>query len=191
MKKGTLYIFTGPSGTGKGTMLRHVLDHDKDLFLSISATTREPRVGEVDGEHYFFLSKEEFEAKAEAGEFLECAEYVGNYYGTLEAPVQKQLDMGRDVILEIEVQGALQVSKARHDAVMIFVAPPNFEELARRLKARATEKEEVVQARLQTALNELSHQNEFDYIIVNEDLEQAIKDLEAIFKVGRMRNKNK
>ena len=130
MRKGTLYVFTGPSGAGKGTVLSRLLSEDEKLFFSISATTRAPRPGEKDGVQYYFLTKEDFEAKIAANAFLEHAKYVDNYYGTLEAPVNEKLEAGYDVILEIEVQGAMQVHEKRPDAVMVFIAPPSFEELA-------------------------------------------------------------
>ena len=141
MRKGTLYVFTGPSGAGKGTVLSRLLSEDEKLFFSISATTRAPRPGEKDGVQYYFLTKEDFEAKIAANAFLEHAKYVDNYYGTLEAPVNEKLEAGYDVILEIEVQGAMQVHEKRPDAVMVFIAPPSFEELANRLRGRGTEDE--------------------------------------------------
>ena len=187
MRKGTLYIFTGPSGTGKGTLLSRVMAQDDRLFLSVSATTRAPRQGEQDGVHYCFLSREEFDRRVEAGAFLEYAHYVGNSYGTLEAPVQQKLEEGYDVVLEIEVQGAMAVHSKRPDAVMIFVAPPSFDELASRLRGRGTESEETVEARLATAREELRHQEEFDYLVVNDDLKAAVRDLSAIFIAERCR----
>lgn len=187
-KRGTLYIFTGPSGTGKGTLLNRVMQQDKNLFLSVSATTRAPRSGEVDGQQYYFLTKEAFAEKVEQGAFLEYATYVGNHYGTLEAPVEERLQAGKDVILEIEVQGAMHVHEKRPDAVMIFVAPPSFEELAARLRGRGTETESVITNRLETAKKELSYQEKFDYIIVNDDLEQASAALASIFIAERCRN---
>lgn len=130
MRKGTLYVFTGPSGAGKGTVLGRLVKEDDRLFFSISATTRAPRPGEQDGVHYYFLEKSDFENKIAQGAFLEHAQYVGNYYGTLEAPVNEKLEEGFDVILEIEVQGAMQIKQKRPDAVLVFIAPPSFEELA-------------------------------------------------------------
>ncbi len=188
-RRGTLYIFTGPSGTGKGTLLSRVMKQDDALFLSVSATTRQPRAGERDGEQYYFLSREQFSEKIEQGAFLEYATYVGNSYGTLEAPVQEKLDAGWDVILEIEVQGALAVHAKRPDAVMIFVAPPSFEELAERLRGRGTESEEVIRVRLETARHEMQQRAVFDYLIVNDDLEQATGQLSAIFVAERCRNR--
>ncbi len=191
MKKGTLYIFTGPSGTGKGTLLKRIMQQDEKLFLSVSATTRSPRVGECEGVHYFFLSHEEFEERVCKNAFLEHASYVGHRYGTLEAPVEEQLAKGNDVILEIEVQGAMQIHRKRPDAVMIFVAPPSFEELERRLCERGTEQTEVLALRLETAHREMDYQLYFDYIIVNDDLEQSARALASIFIAQRYRNLQK
>ena len=187
MRKGKLYIFTGPSGTGKGTLLGRVMKEDDRLFLSVSATTRAPRDGEQNGVNYYFLTHEEFDCRVAAGAFLEYASYVGNSYGTLEAPVQQKLDAGFDVVLEIEVQGAMAVHRKRPDAVMIFVAPPSFEALSERLHGRGTECEETVKARLETARQELQHQMEFDYLVVNDDLDTAARDLSAIFFAERCR----
>lgn len=184
-KKGKLYVFTGPSGTGKGTILNTVLQKDKKLFLSVSATTRTAREGEIHGKHYYFLDKQEFEGKIEQGEFLEHAQYVGNYYGTLEQPVNTQLEKGNDVVLEIEVQGAMQIQKKRPDAVMIFVAPPSMEELERRLVGRGTEQADKIKARMRTAEQEMKFADKFDYIIVNDDLDSAIDDLLAILRAER------
>ncbi len=187
-KNGKLYVFTGPSGTGKGTILSQVLKQDKRLFLSVSATTRAPREGETHGKHYYFLDKQTFEDKINKGEFLEHAQYVGNYYGTLEQPVNEQLKSGNDVVLEIEVQGAMQIHEKRPDAVMIFVAPPSIEELERRLIGRGTENAEKIAARMKTAEEELKQSDKFDYIIVNDDLDCAIADLLAILRAERCRN---
>ena len=190
-KKGQLYVFTGPSGTGKGTILGQVLEQDKNVFLSVSATTRAPRDGEQDGVHYYFLTHEAFEEKIKQGAFLEYAQYVGNYYGTLEAPVDQQLAQGRDVVLEIEVQGAMQIHNKRPDAVMVFVAPPSMDELERRLRGRGTESDEKVQGRLQTARQEMGFANRFDYIITNDRLEDAVADLLAVLAAERCRNRDK
>ena len=187
-KNGKLYVFTGPSGTGKGTILSQVLKQDKRLFLSVSATTRAPREGETHGKHYYFLDKQTFEDKINKGEFLEHAQYIGNYYGTLEQPVNEQLKSGNDVVLEIEVQGAMQIHEKRPDAVMIFVATPSIEELERRLIGRGTENAEKIAARMKTAEEELKQSDKFDYIIVNDDLDCAIADLLAILRAERCRN---
>ena len=185
MRKGTLYVFTGPSGAGKGTVLSRLLSEDEKLFFSISATTRAPRPGEKDGVQYYFLTKEDFEAKIAANAFLEHAKYVDNYYGTLEAPVNEKLEEGCDVILEIEVQGAMQVHEKRPDAVMVFIAPPSFEELANRLRGRGTEDEAKVQKRLETAKGELAQQDKFDYVVVNDTVERAVEELHGILAKRR------
>lgn len=187
MNPGKLFVFTGPSGTGKGTILSQVLAAEPQLRLSVSATTRQPREGEVNGVHYWFMSQADFESKIEQDAFLEHACYVGNYYGTPEQPVNDQLANGYDVILEIEVQGAMQIHKKRPDAVMVFVAPPSVEELANRLRGRGTESEDKVAARLAQAQTELTYQSQFDYVIVNDDLNEAIADLRAILRAERCR----
>ena len=174
MHKGNLYVFTGPSGAGKGTVLRRLLEEVPGLFLSISATTRAPRPGEVDGEHYYFISKEVFERKIAENAFLEYAQYVGHCYGTLERPVEERLAAGSDVILEIEVQGAMQVHEKRPDAVMVFLAPPSMEELSARLHGRGTESEDKIRRRLETAQHELEYQAHFDHIVVNDTVEGAV-----------------
>ena len=170
MRKGTLYVFTGPSGAGKGTVLSRLLSEDEKLFFSISATTRAPRPGEKDGVQYYFLTKEDFEAKIA---------------GTLEAPVNEKLEEGCDVSLEIEVQGAKQVHEERPDAVMVFIAPPSFEELANRLRGRGTEDEAKVQKRLETAKGELAQQDKFDYVVVNDTVERAVEELHGILAKRR------
>ena len=185
MRKGTLYVFTGPSGAGKGTVLSKLLSEDEKLFFSISATTRAPRPGEKNGVQYYFLTKEDFESKIAENAFLEHAKYVDNYYGTLEAPVNEKLEAGFDVILEIEVQGAMQVHEKRPDAVMVFIAPPSFEELANRLRGRGTEDEAKVQKRLETAKGELAQQDKFDYVVVNDTVERAVNELHEILAKRR------
>ena len=185
MRKGTLYVFTGPSGAGKGTLLSRLRAQDDRLFYSISATTRAPRPGETDGVQYYFLSKPDFEEKIAQNAFLEHARYVDNYYGTLEAPVNEKLEQGFDVILEIEVQGAMQVHEKRPDAVMVFIAPPSFEELAARLRGRGTEDEEKVLKRLETAKEELKQQNAFDYVVVNDEIDRAVEELKGILAKRR------
>ncbi len=183
--KGTLYIFTGPSGTGKGTLISRLREEDKKVYYSVSATTRAPRPDEEDGVHYFFLAKEDFERRISENAFLEYAKYVDNYYGTLEAPVNEKLEEGFDVILEIEVQGALQVRGKRPDAVMVFIAPPSFDELAARLRGRGTEDEAKVEKRLETAREELKAQDKFDYVVVNDVVERAVEELQSILASRR------
>ena len=185
MNKGTLYVFTGPSGAGKGTLLSRLMAEDDRLFYSISATTRAPRSGETDGVQYYFLTRADFERKIAQKAFLEHARYVDNYYGTLEAPVNEKLAEGYDVILEIEVQGAMQVHQKRPDAVMVFIAPPSFEELAARLRGRGTEDEEKVRKRLETAKEELKSRDRFDYVVVNDEIDRAVRELQGILAARR------
>ncbi len=182
---GTLYVFTGPSGAGKGTLISLLREKDDKLYYSVSATTREPRPGEVDGVHYFFLQKGDFEKKLSENAFLEHARYVDNYYGTLEAPVNEKLQEGFDVILEIEVQGALQVREKRPDAVLVFIAPPSFEELESRLRGRGTESGDKIEKRLETAKLELGQKDKFDFVIVNDVLERAADELQGILQSRR------
>ena len=153
--------------------------------LSISATTRSPRPGETDGVEYFFRTKEQFEKMIGQDALIEYAQYVGNYYGTLEAPVNEKLDEGFDVILEIEVQGAMQIKKKRPDAVMVFIAPPSFEELASRLRGRGTEDEAKVQKRLETAKGELEQKDKFDYVVVNDTVDRAVDEIKGILASRR------
>lgn len=185
-ERGILFVLTGPSGVGKGTVLKEVRGQ-RELYLSISATTRQPRPGEQDGVHYFFLTREQFEKKVAENGFLEHAEFSGNCYGTPAAPVDAQLDAGNDVLLEIEVQGAMQVHQKRPDAVRIFIAPPSFDELERRLVGRGTEQPEVVRRRLETARHELTMAEQFDYIVVNNTVEQAAADVLAILRAEKCR----
>lgn len=185
--RGTLFVLTGPSGAGKGTILNEVLKERDDLFVSVSATTRAPRTGEKHGVSYYFLTKDEFLKKIENGAFLEHAQYVDNFYGTLEAPVEEKLAEGFDVLLEIEVQGAKKVHEKRADAVMVFVAPPSFDELTNRLKGRGTETDDKIEKRLNTAKTELQFAKEFDYIIINDDLKKAKNELCSILTAERCR----
>ena len=188
MHKGRLYVFTGPSGAGKGTVLHRLLDEVPGLSLSVSATTRVPRPGEQDGVHYYFISKQAFEQKIAENAFLEYAEYVDNYYGTPERPVEEQLAAGRDVILEIEVQGAMQVHRKRPDAVMVFLAPPSLEELDARLHGRGTESEEKIRQRLETARRELEYQRNFAHIVVNDTVDHAVALLKGLILHNRTEN---
>lgn len=186
-KKGILFVITGPSGVGKGTVLAEVRKQ-KDVYFSISATTRQPREGEQDGVHYFFLTREQFEQKIGENGFLEHAEFSGNCYGTPVAPVDAHLEQGKDVILEIEVQGAMQVHEIRPDAVRIFLAPPSYAELENRLTGRGTETEEAVRMRLETAKHELTLALQFDYVVVNHTVEQAVADVLAIMQAEACRS---
>ena len=177
-----VFVITGPSGVGKGTLISNLLDRVPDLELSISATTRRPREGEEDGRDYHFLSPQEFERRMEADDFLEFATYSGNRYGTLRAEVERRLDAGRSVVLEIEVQGAQQVRAAQPDSVQIFIAPPDPDVLRERLRSRGTDSAEAIDSRLETAEHELAVQGDFDHRIVNDDLGRAATELEEIVR---------
>ena len=180
--RGRLIVVSGPSGAGKSTLIRAALDAVPELAYSVSATTREPRTGEVDGRDYVFLTREEFESWIEEGRFLEYAEYSGNFYGTPEQKVEEFLEEGRSVILEIELQGARQVRRKRPDASMVFVRAPSLYETRRRLTGRATETEEAMETRLATAVEEVAARDEFDYEVVNGDRERARKDMIEIME---------
>lgn len=177
---GRLTVLTGPSGVGKGTLVRGLLERHPQLWLSVSATTRAPRDGEVEGVHYFFLSPEAFEEQVEAGGFLEWAAFAGNRYGTPRGPVEQQLATGRPVLLEIELEGARQVRRTFPTGQQIFVAPPSFEELERRIRGRGTDAEEAIQRRLSRAQEEVAAAKEFDAVLVNGDLETAGRELELL-----------
>lgn len=179
-KRGLLIVYTGASGVGKGTIMKELLEKNPNLRLSVSATTREPREGERDGREYYFVSEERFDRMIAEDGFLEHAEYVGNKYGTPKDAVFRMLDQGLDVILEIEVKGFLQVKKAYPDCVTIFIAPPSFEELQARLRGRGTESDEVIAERLKTAEHELQSQSLFDYVVINDDLDRAVKEVLSI-----------
>jgi guanylate kinase len=177
-----VFVITGPSGVGKGTLIRGLVEAVPELELSVSATTRKPRPGERDGVDYHFLSPEEFEQRAAAGDFLEHASYSGQRYGTLRSEVERRLREGRPVVLEIEVQGARQVRAAMPEAVPVFIAPPSREALRARLIGRGTDTAEEVETRMQTAERELEAQPEFSHVIVNDRLEQATSELAAVVR---------
>ena len=174
------FVITGPSGVGKGTLIRGVMDRVGDLELSVSATTRPPRVGEVDGVDYHFLTRQQFDRRVAAGEFLEHADYAGNHYGTLRSELEDRLSAGRPVVLEIEVQGARQVREAMPEAMQVFIAPPSLEELRTRLIARGTDDAEEVERRLRVAEGELAAQPEFRHVVVNDRLQEALARLTEI-----------
>ena len=179
-QSGKLVVLTGPSGVGKGTLLRHLRQRHPHLYLSTSATTRAPRDGEVNGKDYYFVSRAEFEAMIEKGELLEWAEFAGNYYGTPRQPVEVQIERGNQVILEIELKGARQVAQSFPEALKVFILPPSSEELERRIRDRGQDDEDAIARRLASARVELAAANEFDVQIVNDDLEAAIAALETI-----------
>lgn len=180
MKKGRIIIISGPSGVGKGTVLREVMRRRPDLQFSVSATTRPIRPSEVDGVNYYFISKERFEEMIAADELIEYAQYAGNYYGTPIKPLIEATEKGISIILEIEVQGALKVIERRSDALSIFIAPPSFEELEKRLLGRGDTAPEIAAQRLQIARWECENANKYQYIIVNDTVERAADAVEAV-----------
>jgi guanylate kinase len=177
-----VFVITGPSGVGKGTLIRELLTRLPELELSISATTRAPREGEVDGRDYHFLSPEEFEERMRREDFLEYATYSGNSYGTLRTEVQRRLSEGHSVLLEIEVQGARQVRAAMRESIQVFIAPPDPAVLRQRLDGRGTDSAAAIDARLEVAEGEMAAQNEFAHVVVNDDLARAAGQLEAIVR---------
>jgi guanylate kinase len=177
-----VFVITGPSGVGKGTLIRGLLERVPELQLSVSATTRSPRPGERDGVDYHFLTSDEFDRRIQQGDFLEHAEYSGNRYGTLRSELEKRLDAGTPIVLEIEVQGARQVRQAMPEAIAVFIAPPSPEALRARLVGRGTDSPDQVEARMKTAQRELEAQPEFAHVVVNDRLEDATDELERIVR---------
>ncbi len=177
-----VFVITGPSGVGKGTLIRALLEQCPSLELSISATTRKPRAGEEDRVDYYFLTPQEFERRVEEHDFLEFATYSGNRYGTLRSEIERRLEEGHSVVLEIEVQGAQQVRAAMDDSIQIFIAPPDPAVLRQRLAGRGTDSQEAIDARLETAKQELAAQGDFDHRVVNDDLARATAELVGIVR---------
>lgn len=178
--KGLLIVFSGPSGTGKGTVLKAYFAKHPEARLSVSATTRQPRSGEQDGREYFFVSKEQFAQMKQENALLESAEYCGNCYGTPRAPIEKWLNEGYDVFLEIEVQGGAQVRRLEPDSVGVFILPPSVKELGERLRGRGTEAEAVVQKRLNAAKEEILQAKHYDYAVINDTIEEAAEEIATI-----------
>ena len=185
-KKGLLIVISGPSGTGKGTVCKKLLQRN-DFWISVSATTRAPRKGEVDGENYYFISKEEFIKRIDNEDFLEHAEVYGNYYGTPKSKVLEQIDNGKDVILEIDIQGALKVKENYHDGVFIFILPPSMEELKKRIINRGTETEESLMTRFKSAYKEINFVSKYNYAVVNDTVEEAVRKIECILIAEKCR----
>ena len=185
LKQGKLIVFTGPSGVGKGTILRELLKRHPELTLSISATTRNPREGEVDGQHYYFIERNRFQRLIEEGELLEWAEFASNFYGTPRRPLEDLINQGKWVILEIELEGARQVRRTYPQALQIFVSPPSLEELELRIRQRGQDTEDAISKRLARAKVEIEATTEFDVQIINDDLNEAIHALEqALFEAS-------
>ncbi|AVH67792.1 guanylate kinase [Nostoc sp. 'Peltigera membranacea cyanobiont' 213] len=177
---GRLIVLTGPSGVGKGTLMRSLLQRHPELYFSVSATTRSPRPGEIDGKNYYFVSRSKFEQLVAEGEFLEWAEFAGNYYGTPREAVLNQIHSGKLVVLEIELEGARQVRTSFPSALSIFILPPSFDELEKRIRSRAQDSEEAIARRLLRAQEEIQAADEFDIQIVNDDFETALNDIETV-----------
>ncbi len=188
-KQGLLVVISGPSGTGKGTIVKELLSGSDPIMLSVSATTRKPRVGEVNGVNYYFVSRDEFTHLVETDGMLEHAEYCGNCYGTPRKPVEDALDSGRDVLLEIEVQGALQIKQKCPECVTLFILPPSIEELEHRLRGRGTEDEDTIRNRMDQLERELSFVSQYDYAVVNDNLQEALDDVRAILRAEHCRTK--
>lgn len=185
MNEGLLVVISAPSGGGKGTILKELFAKDDNLVLSVSATTRSPRPGEEHGKQYYFLQKEEFEKLISQGKMLEYAQYVGSYYGTPREPVEQWMAQGKDVVLEIEVQGGAQIKKLMPGCVSIFILPPSMEVLEKRLRDRGTEEDATVRKRLEKAREEIPHAKDYDYVVFNDRLEDAVEDLRAILRAEK------
>ena len=179
---GSLTVITGPSGVGKGSLVKKLLERNKEFWLSISATTRRPREGEKHGEHYFFLDRDHFEKLVKENGFLEWAEFAGNLYGTPRLEISSQLEKGRQVLLEIELEGARQVRKSFPEAFQLFIAPPSIEELEKRIRGRDTEEEKSINIRLRRAQDELKAKDEFDEVVINDDFDEALLILEKLVR---------
>lgn len=182
MKKGKLYVISGASGAGKNTVINKARELRPELFYSVSATTRKPREGEVDGVNYYFLDKVRFEEMIANGEFLEHARYVENYYGTPKAPIIEKTEAGTDAILDIDVQGAMQIKAIMPEAVLVFILPPKFSDLESRIRGRSAISDEEVAKRLETARGEYAWADKYDYIVVNDIIEEAAEELLTIMK---------
>lgn len=186
MQQGKIFVVTAPSGAGKTTLVAALLAADQQIKLSVSYTTRAPREGEIDGINYHFVSREAFIAMLQRSEFLESAEVYGNFYGTSQLWIQQQLDAGNDILLEIDWQGAQQVRKLFPQAIGVFILPPSLQALEQRLRGRGTDSEESISKRMASAREEITHVDEFDFVIVNEVMDEAIKDLISLVRAPRL-----
>ena len=185
MSRGSLIIISAPSGSGKTSLARRTLVQVPSLSFSVSHTTREPRPGEIEDEHYFFVGQSVFESMIEEDAFLEWAHVYGNYYGTGRAFVQEQLEQGQDVLLDIDVQGARKVREKIPEAITVFVFPPSYQELGQRLQSRGLDDPAVIESRLEIARNEIREYNKYDYLIVNDDIEESVNELQSIVLAAR------
>ena len=190
-QRGQLIVLSGPSGVGKSTVIAELFSQRKNIHFSVSYTTRAPRVGEQDGVNYNFVTREEFEGMIARDELLEYAEYVNNYYGTSMKVIEEKLEAGVDVLLDIEVQGAAKVRARCPDALFIFIIPPSFEELSRRLHGRHTDSEEVIAGRLAKAKEESTQISNYDYLVINDKVSNAVREIEAILTAAQCRVKNR
>lgn len=189
MYGGLLIVISGPSGSGKGSLVKRLLERNKEMAFSVSATTRQPRRGEVNGRHYYFKTLSEFKSMIESNEMLEWVEYCDNYYGTPAKGIFEQLSRGQDVILEIDVEGAMKVKERCPDSVLVFILPPGFPELRKRIEMRGTERGRILERRLMHASREIKYVKEYDYLIMNSNLFTAVKDMEAVIRAEKLKTK--
>jgi guanylate kinase len=188
MSEGLLVVISGPSGAGKGTICKYLTENAKDLELSISSTTRAPRTGEIEGKNYYFINVDIFKERIEKGEFLEYASVYDNYYGTPKDKVIEKLQAGKTVILEIDIQGALKVKESHAEGVFIFIVPPSIDELQKRIITRATDSIEVIGKRMKCVKDELNYMTEYDYVVMNDSLEEAVSKIKNIIDVEKMKS---
>jgi guanylate kinase len=185
MSSGLLVVISGPSGSGKGTICKRLIDEIENINVSVSATTRKPRIGEIEGKNYFFIDEDEFVKKINNDDFLEYALVYGNYYGTPKKTVLKQLEDGKDIILEIDIQGALKVKENYPKGVFIFILPPSLEELKNRIEGRGTDSKEVIHRRLKCAYDELNYAFQYDYVVLNDEVDSAVEKIKEIISAEK------
>lgn len=190
-ERGALIVVSGPSGAGKSTIISKVMQKDPSIVFSVSATTRTPRAGETNGVNYFFVTREKFQSMIENGELLEHAEYVGNCYGTPKAPVIESIESGKSVVFDIEVQGAAQIKAQCPEAILIFVVPSDFSQIEKRLRSRGTDSEEKIQRRLQAARRECARAQNYDYVVLNDDLDKAAEEMRSIIIAEKCKMANR